>query len=102
MKRRMIRYTVKQDRVAENEAYITGVFEQLSREKPAGIRCATFKLDDGVSFIHIVSHEAENETDPLRDLPAFKAFRAEIRDRCESQPVTMDLKEIRSYRFFGE
>jgi hypothetical protein len=98
----MIRYTVKQDRVAENEAYIAGVFEQLSREKPTGLRYATFKLGDGVSFIHIVSHEAANDSDPLRDLPAFNAFRAEISDRCESQPVTVDLKEIGSYRFFGE
>jgi hypothetical protein len=103
MKRRMIRYTVKQDRAAENETYITEVFKQLNREKPAGLRYAAFRLDDGVSFIHIVLLEgADGSGDSLSELPAFKAFRADIRDRCETQPVTVDLKEVGSYRFFGE
>jgi len=98
----MIRYTVKRDRAAENERYIAAVFEELKRENPSGLRYASFKLEDGLSFVHIVSHEAADGSDPLRDLSAFKAFRAEIRDRCEGQPVTVDLKEIGSYRFFGE
>jgi hypothetical protein len=102
MKRRMIRYTVKADRAAENEAYVATVFEQLNRERPKGIHYATFKLDDGVSFIHIVSLDEGGGSDSLTDLSAFKAFRANIRDRCEIQPVTVDLQEIASYRFFSE
>jgi hypothetical protein len=98
----MIRYTVKRDRAAENERYIAEVFEQLNREKPTGLRYASFKLDDGVSFVHIVSFEAADDSNPLRELSAFKAFRAEIRDRCEDEPVTLDLKEIGCYRFLSE
>ena len=98
MKGRMIRYTVKRDRAAENERYIAEVFEQLKREKPEGLRYASFKLDDAVSFIHIVSHEAADGGDPLRDLSAFQAFRAEIRDRCEGEPVTVDLEETATQR----
>src|ERR1017187_5552041 len=100
MKRKMIRYTVKHDRAAENETYVAAVFEQLNRENPKGLRYATFKLDDGVSFIHLVSLEDEGSGDSLTDLPAFKAFTADIRNRCETQPVTADLKEIGSYRLF--
>jgi hypothetical protein len=102
MTQKMIRYTVKADRAAENETLVAAVFEQLNRERPAGLCYATFKLDDGVSFIHIVSYETEDGSNALNDLAAFKAFRAGNRDRCETQPVTVDLKEIGSYNFFGE
>jgi len=102
MKRVMVRYKVKPGRVAENERYIKSVFEQLQRERPTGLRYASFKLGDGVSFVHIVSHEAADGTDPLRELPAFKAFTAEIKDRCEDPPVAAELTEVGTYGFFGE
>jgi len=102
MKRMMVRYKIKADRVAENERYVTSVFEQLNREKPAGLRYATFKLDDGVSFVHIVSHEAADDSSVLTGLSAFNAFTASIRDRCEEPPVATDLQEIGSYRFFDK
>ena len=102
MKRMMVRYKVKADRVAENERYITSVFEQLNREKPAGLRYASFKLDDGVSFMHIVSLETADGSNPLRELAAFKAFTAEVRDRCDEPPVTVELQEVGSYRLFGK
>jgi hypothetical protein len=102
MKRVMVRYKVKADRAAENEAYITKVIEQLKSEKPSGLRYASFKLNDGVSFVHIVSLEAADGSNPLGNLPAFKAFTAQIKDRCEEPPVAVDLSEVGSYRFFGE
>ena len=99
MKRVMIRYKVKADRAAENEDYIRKVFEELKQTGPAGLRYASFKQDDGLSFVHIVSIETENN--PLADSPAFKAFQAEIKDRCQKPPVAVDLNEVGSYRFFG-
>ena len=102
MKRVMVRYKVKPGRVAENERYIKSVFEQLQRDRPPGLRYASFKLGDGVSFVHIVSHEAADGRDPLRELPAFRAFTAEIKDRCEDPPVAAELTEVGSYGFFGE
>jgi hypothetical protein len=101
MKRMMVRYKVKADRVAENERYVASVFEQLNREKPTGLRYATFKLDDGVSFVHIVSHEAADDSNVLTALSAFNAFTSTIRDRCEEPPVASDMQEIGSYAFFG-
>jgi predicted MFS family arabinose efflux permease len=73
MKRTMVRYKIKADRVAENERYITSVFEQLKREAPLGLRYATFKLEDGVSFMHIASLETEDGSNPLAALSAFKS-----------------------------
>jgi hypothetical protein len=97
----MVRYKVKADRAAENERYITKVFEQLKREKPSGLRYASFKLGDGVSFVHIVSFEGAEGTNPLDGLSAFKAFTVDIRDRCEEPPVAVNLEEVGSYEFFA-
>ena len=102
MKTTMVRYKVKADRASENERYIAAVFRQLGRNKPAGLRYASFKLNDGVSFVHIVSLEGADGTNPLRESAAFEAFTAHIRDRCEEPPVAVDLNEVGSYGFFGD
>ncbi len=102
MKRVMVRYKVKADRAAENESYIAKVFEQLKSESPPGLRYASFKLDDGVSFVHIASIETPDGSNPLGERSAFKAFTAQIKERCEEPPVAASLTEVGSYRFFGE
>lgn len=101
MKRIMVRYKVKSDRAAENEGFITKVFEQLKRDQPAGLRYASFKLNDGVSFVHIVSLEGAEGSNALGELASFKEFTAQIRERCEEPPVPVELTEVGSYRFFG-
>jgi len=98
----MVRYKVKADRDAENERYVAAVFEELRRNQTPGLRYATFKLADGLSFVHIVSHESPNNGNPLSELPAFKAFASTIEERCDELPVAVDLLEVGSYRFFGE
>src|SRR5262245_32082330 len=80
MKRVMVRYTVKADRAAENERYISRVYEQLRRESPAGLRYATFKLEDGVTFVHIALID-DGDGNPLGELEAFRDFTSQIEDR---------------------
>lgn len=99
MRRVMVRYKVKADRGDENASYIEKVFEELAADSPDGLRYASFRLPDGVSFVHIAS--VEGEENPLGKSAAFKAFQEGIRDRCEEPPVAVDLTEIGSYRFFG-
>ena len=53
----MVSYTLKADRVAENERLAAAVYDALKAHRPPGLRYATFKLEDSVSFIHIVSHD---------------------------------------------
>ncbi len=99
MKRVMVRYKVKADRAAENEQYARKVYEELHKAAPAGIRYATFKLEDGVSFVHIASIETDGPN-PLTQTSAFKAFQEGIKDRCEEPPVAVELIEVGSYRVF--
>jgi uncharacterized protein YggE len=100
MRRMMIRYKVKPDQAAANEALVRAVYDELHRAEPDGLRYATLKLPDGVSFVHIV--ENADGPSPLPELNAFKAFQDGIRDRCEEPPVATELSVIGSFRFFGE
>ena len=99
LKRLIVRYKVKADRADENQKYIQNVFEELHQTHPSGLRYASFRLSDGVSFVHIVSVETANGHNPLIETPAFKAFNAGIADRCEEQPVLTEMTEVGSYRF---
>ena len=102
MKYVIVKYKVKADRATENENYITKVFEQLKSENPPGLQYASFKLDDGVSFVHIASIDSADGSNPLGELSAFKAFTGQIKDRCEEPPVASNLNEVGSYRFYGQ
>jgi hypothetical protein len=93
----MVRYRVKPDRAAENERAIVKVFEQLAREQPDGLRYASFKLDDGVTFVHVALDEEVQGASTLGELSEFKAFTAGVLDRCEEAPVVTKLTVVGSY-----
>ena len=101
MKRNMIRYKVKPDRVAENEEFVRAVYEELDRVRPEGLRYATFRLDDGVSFVHVVSIETADGQNPLAEIGAFARFTETVKDRWAEPPIVSSLDEIGSFRFFG-
>jgi hypothetical protein len=100
MKRVLVRYKVKPDRATENEELVRAVYDELQRTAPAGLRYATFLLDDGVSFVHLASIETEDGRSPLSDVEAFKQFQANIAERCDEAPVATTLREIGSFRLF--
>jgi hypothetical protein len=102
MQRTMIRYRVKADRAAENERLIERVFEQLRERALPGLEYASFKLEDGVTFVHLVSSESEAARKALRALPAFDAFLAGLGERCEEGPVPAALHVVGSYGLFAE
>jgi hypothetical protein len=100
MSKIMVRYKVKPDRAQENEQLVRAVYEELQRTAPAGLRYATFKLADGVSFVHVASNETEDGHSPLRDVKAFGDFQKDVAERCAEPPVVSDLSEVGSYRFW--
>jgi hypothetical protein len=97
----MVRYKVKPDQAARNRELVRAVYEELHRTNPAGLRYATFQLDDGVTFVHVASTETEDGTNPLSAVEAFKRFQEDIDDRCEERPVVTRLNQIGSYRMLG-
>ena len=93
----MVRYKVKPERVAENERLIRAVYEELHRTRPDGIRYTTFRLEDGVSFVHIAF--VENNAPGLPGVEAFRKFTRQIEDRCDEQPSVTVLHQIGTFRF---
>jgi hypothetical protein len=98
----MVRYTVKPECAAENERLAAAVYEALRAAQPQGLRYATFRLPDGVSFLHLVSHEAGESGNALTSLPAFQAFAAGVKERCAVLPERSELTEIGSYGWFDD
>jgi hypothetical protein len=97
MRRVMVRYTVKPGRAAENERCVEQVFAELARVAPAGVHYQTFRLEDGLTFVHVYAQDSDDEPGPLPSLPAFRAFRAGLEERCESAPVRTVLHEVGAY-----
>ena len=98
MRQVMVRYKVKPDQVAENEALVRAVYDELERVAPAGIRYGTFRLDDGVTFMHLAIVDTEDGQTPLSKLHAFQRFQEDIRERCDEPPAVTELEAIGSYR----
>jgi hypothetical protein len=99
MRRVMVRYTVKQGQAEANEELVRAVYRELNEGSPEGLRYATFRLDDGLSFVHVA--EVDGADNPLLELPAFKAFTAGIGERCDVPPVSSSLTEVGSFRLFA-
>jgi hypothetical protein len=95
MEKVIVRYKLKPGRVEENEQLVKEVYKQLSLEEPEGFSYATYKLEDGLTFIHVALHEPGSN--PLPGLTAFKNFQADIKDRCDELPVVNHVTEIGSY-----
>ena len=92
----MVRYTTRAEQADENVRLIEAVFESLKSAAPPGITYASYRLDDGVSFMHVASVE-DPDNNPLQQLAAFKAFTAGVRDRCDIPPVTTVLQQVGAY-----
>jgi hypothetical protein len=98
----MVRYRVKPERVEESEELVRAVYDELRRAEPAGLRYATFKLNDGVSFRHLAVTEVESEGSLLSKLQAFREFQQHIEDRTDEGPVVTALDRIGSFRPVGD
>ena len=95
----VVRYRTKPDRADENQALVEKVFGELADTQPEGLRYATFRLADGVSFVHVASVETTDGTNPLSATAAFTEFVRDVGDRCEDGPVASDATVVGSYGF---
>ena len=92
----MVRYRLKPDRAEENVRLVEAVYAQLARERPEGLRYATFRLPDGVSFLHLVI-ETDQPGRILGQIGAFQAFTSAIETRCDEPPVATEITLVGSY-----
>jgi hypothetical protein len=98
MKATVVRYQAKADRADHNQQLIEAVFVELAERQPEGFTYKVFRLEDGVSFIHVVIEHDVETSDSLQDVPAFRAFVADIADRCDVVPVATGATIVGGYR----
>ena len=97
----VVRYRTKPERADENQALVEKVYAELDEQHPDGFRYATFRLDDGVTFVHVATVDTPDGHNPLADLPAFAAFQREVGDRCDEPPVAMPATVVGSYQLLS-
>ena len=98
MERIIVRYKLKTGKAEENEQLVKEVYKQLHQDKPEGFNYATYKLEDGLTFMHVAIIE-DGAKNPLPGLQAFKNFTGGVNDRCDELPVVNRVTEIGSYGF---
>ena len=98
MKAIVVRYQAKPERADENQKLIEAVFSDLDARQPEGFTYQAFRLEDGVSFVHVVIEHDGEQRDSLADVPAFQAFVADIADRCDVAPLAMGGTVVGSFR----
>jgi hypothetical protein len=93
----MVRYkTTSAAHADANAALVRAVFAELAAAAPASLSYACYRLEDGVSFMHVATVENRNQN-PLVTLPAFRAFLAKLSERCDGPPVTTVLSVVGAY-----
>ena len=102
MEQVIVHYKVRPERVAENEELVRAVYAELDEKGPTTFHYATFKLADGVSFVHVSANHAADRQSPLPELAAFKRFQMNIDERCDERPVVSSAVEIGSYRWISD
>jgi hypothetical protein len=87
----VIRYRTKPEAADENQRLIENVFAELALKAPAGLRYSSFRLDDGVTFLHIATG------DGLPELPAFQEFQRDLADRLAAGPERTAATQLGGY-----
>jgi len=95
----MIRSKIQATHVTDIEAAVKRVFAALDREQPQGIRYASCRLSDGVTYVIILSLDDGIEN-PLPSLPEFRDFQEGLTQWMAEPPRPEPLTVIGSYRFF--
>jgi hypothetical protein len=91
----VIRYRTRPDAADENARLVAAVYASLAELKPAGFAYTTYRLDDGVSFVHVARLDAKEN--PLSKLPAFAEFQRDLKQRCVEQPDPRGATVVGSY-----
>ena len=70
----------------ENQRLVEDVFRELDALGDTGFAYTSLRLDDGVSFVHVVIEQGDGGVD-LSTVPAFQRFTGTIGERTDGPPV---------------
>ena len=94
----VIRYKTKPEHADENQRLVEGVYSELAARQPGSVRYATFRLEDGVTFIHIFMTDPDDGPNTMGEIAAFAEFQKGLAERCAEQPAAQGATIVGSYR----
>jgi len=91
----VVRYQVHPAAAEENQRLVEDVYAELAAEDPGGLRYATYRLADGVTFVHVAT--LDGEANPLDATVAFARFQEGLAERCAHLPVASGATIVGAY-----
>ena len=91
----VVRYRTHPEAADENVRLVKAVYAALAEIGPGDFRYTTYRLDDGVSFVHVA--ELSGSENPLTTLPAFAEFQRDLASRCAEPPQPSGASIVGSY-----
>ncbi len=98
----IVRYELKPERLEEHLGLIKGVFEHLRATAPEGVHYGVMKSADGTHFTHVATYDSDEARSAASDNAAFKAFSADIGERCITPPGPVPQEVIEGFGIFGK
>jgi hypothetical protein len=97
----VIRYRTRPESADENQRLVEDVYTELAARDPGGMRYATLRLADGVTFIHIFMTDTDDTPNTMGNIAAFAEFQRELAQRCVEQPAAQAATVVGSYRLLS-
>ncbi|HZK73181.1 MAG TPA: hypothetical protein VFD88_04190 [Clostridia bacterium] len=97
----VIRYKTKPESADDNQRLVEDVYTELAARDPGGMRYATLRLEDRVTFIHIFMTDSDDTPNTMGDIAAFVEFQRELAQRCVEQPSAQAATVVGSYRLLS-
>lgn len=91
----VVRYRTRPDAAEENVRLVEAVYTALAGIEPADFGYTTYRLADGVSFVHVA--RLTGPANPLETLPAFAEFQRELAQRVVEPPAPSEATVVGSY-----
>jgi hypothetical protein len=92
-----VRYTVKPDQIAANEALSRAVFEEMRSTTPKDVAYALYKND--ADFVHLFVNLRSDDSEAVTGLPSFKVYSKDVASRCAGpiEQIRLSLHLVDSY-----
>jgi len=96
----VVQYQVHPAAAEENQRLVEEVYAELAAKDPGGLRYATYRLADGVTFVHVATVDADEN--PLNATAAFARFQEGLAERCAQPPAASQATVVGSYGIRSE
>jgi hypothetical protein len=93
----MVRSKVKPESVTELDAAVGRVFAAIREAQPEGIRYASFRLADGVTYVALLQVD-DGVENPVPGLPEFRDLQERLEGWVAEPPAAGPATVVGSYR----